>query len=962
MSVRDAIGKKIPNVVLDNVTLFEDRVELHMHIKEYVYSDGRGTWFDRPRYDELLKIEVAQARTVAGVEKVTIVEAFKANKYQISKDYVMSEENREVLQMIPYKVVLEGYDYKNLQSLSFSVRTRIDEADLRSQRGTNFKYSKLKPMVGDVSNVDVLRNSLALTREVGYFLNDRFYLGPKHQMPNGRWMTGETHTDASRRLLQRTIPNSKVADYRNIFSNAQEQFEFTMPTYSLKERKNGYFSDLMATRDVTGDVRFLYVFDYRKAYQDTALYGEMFAKMPERMQDRLLLFSNVSSVEMYRSRVDRDLDEDKNKLFTVSGETTGDNFIENSSILGALREEELNFQKGTLFLRSFSGTDREFRNFSFGKYRYSTKVKVRDGIIPFLNFQKNDLVQSRLQLQEYRDLLEQGNYNYQTDRIKTEFTRELFRQPFENRAYVRAMVTMSENSSFMLGSMSAANVRKFNNTMRAWLSPRTSTIESIDEVLRLMDIALQQIRTPLETLSSGVESHNAEKGDFGKMVYDFEGNFSQDVVADTSNKRGLNFLSTTAILETDKGVGVQRLDGKLYEDRIKEENLRFFGKRENINFTLGQNSTVDSSFSFLTPTSARVDNSAFMFYSGKSVGDSGDLEVKLMTSGEENNNYALLKKKVTEDPARKSSISQLEIFPSSDMGATNAVMNLFNARLGSAGGSSNPFETVRVTKTINTTSRVVNSASRAKEDVKLANINPRARFANTSDMSPVNKKTDPQNLTRDISGLAAQEATFSPTFVVRGFDNVEREVKQRDVDMLPNHIKAIITEQITGEVSSDIQESLTQGTSERYDMTYGSVAKVEVLIGFARGIVKDPQFVPLTRELYIANSNRNLLCRLTPYENGKVGFKNSVDANYFNNMFSLRVPDLSQDRLQSRINSALSQEEIDAILGEIGTSRFDGRSEGQEGLHQSCSVKDDAQTEEQAQKEEQRAINALLRR
>jgi hypothetical protein len=522
------------------------------------------------------------------------------------------------------------------------------------------------------------------------------------------------------------------------------------------------------------------------------------------------------------------------------------------------------------------------------------------------------------------------------------------------------MVTMSENSSFMLGSMSAANVRKFNNTMRAWLSPRTSTLETVDEVLKLMDIALQEIRTPIETLSSGVESHDAESGDFGKMTYDFEGTFSQDVVADTSNKKGLNFLSTTAVLETDKGVGVQRLDGKLYEDRIKEENLRFFGKRENINFTLGQNSTVDSSFSFLTPTSARVDNSAFMFYSGKSVGNSGDLEVKLMTSGEEADNYALLKHQVSEDPARKAFKSQLQIFPSSDEKATNAAMKLFNTRLGSASSAyRNPFETVRVTKTLNTTSRIVDSAERAQEDAKLANINPRARFTNTADMSPVNKKTDPRTLAKDTRNLAPQSNAFSPTFVVRGFDNVEREVKQRDIDMLPNHIKAIITEQINGEVSSDIQDALVQGNSEKYDLTYGSVAKVEVLVGFTDGIVKNPTFVPLTRELYITNSNRNLLCRLVAYENGKIGFKNSVQANYFNNMFSLKVPDLAQDRLQDRINAALSPEEVDAILGEIGVTRMDF---GDAGLYQSCSVKEDAQTEEQAQKEEQRATNALLRR
>ena len=47
MSVIDEIGNQIPNVEIDTVILEPNRVVVYLHIDEYVYRNGIGTWITR---------------------------------------------------------------------------------------------------------------------------------------------------------------------------------------------------------------------------------------------------------------------------------------------------------------------------------------------------------------------------------------------------------------------------------------------------------------------------------------------------------------------------------------------------------------------------------------------------------------------------------------------------------------------------------------------------------------------------------------------------------------------------------------------------------------------------------------------------------------------------------------------------------------------------------------------------
>ena len=132
----------------------------------------------------------------------------------------------------------------------------------------------------------------------------------------------------------------------------------------------------------------------------------------------------------------------------TSGEPSGDRFVDINTDYAAIKEEEFNFQKGTLYLRTFSGTDKLFRDVSTGDYRYSVDAKVKDGIYQFLAFQLNDLNRTTTELGKYIDRLN-GQTTYPNGMLQEYFNEQIRKEnDFLIRPYIRALISLSENIYF----------------------------------------------------------------------------------------------------------------------------------------------------------------------------------------------------------------------------------------------------------------------------------------------------------------------------------------------------------------------------------------------------------------------------------------------------------------------------------------------------------------------------------
>ena len=115
----------------------------------------------------------------------------------------------------------------NLESMTPSLRRDDGFAETFISRDKlsppiNFGPIPFVELAGETSSIEVVKDSEAQTRTVGYFLGNTFYTGPKTQLTNGRWVTGNARDESSEFLIERNVPNVKVMDTET-YSKAEQR-------------------------------------------------------------------------------------------------------------------------------------------------------------------------------------------------------------------------------------------------------------------------------------------------------------------------------------------------------------------------------------------------------------------------------------------------------------------------------------------------------------------------------------------------------------------------------------------------------------------------------------------------------------------------------------------------------------------------------------------------------------------
>lgn len=920
MSVIDEIGDQIPNVEIDTVVLEPNRVVVYLHIDEYVYRNGVGTWITREDYTRLLKIRIDQNVTRNGETTTEMIAQLPADQYRLSLDYVTDPSRRERLQEIPYRMVIENFDYEGITDLTFSAYTEISKQDLTDR--ISFSAVSFDGIEGDKNSVETLKAGEAVSRDVGYYLGEAFYTGPKTQLENGRWVTGVEQNEESEFLTVRNIPNIKVSDFRDIQDLGQQLNLARTPTFEETDPSDSssYFSSLFSTRDKDDNLRFVFAFDYKDYYSDASLYGKLFDEMSNRLQDRVLVNSAVSSVILARKRVDAGFTNQLEEKIIMSGEPSGDRFRDVSAPYGALKEEELSFQKGTLFTRSFSGTDKDFKNINTGKYRYLVEMQIQDGMYNFLTFQEDDLVASQKLLEEYiNDLNDPKNYDTASDTYSEEFIVKLNENiEFQNLPYIRALISLTENISFLTPGLRRAEVKKIINTIRFMLSPRTGTKEGVETANSYLKQVLSKIRKIKELVDEN-STTTSIKAPRGNSVYTIKRTFVETFSAANSFRSGVAFLSPTEIVELDAATGLKTIEGLDFEARIEDESVKFFGSKDaSFQLNVGRRgvttSARESSFGYLTPTTVRLGEKTYVVHGNKNTSPSGDSTVVSLQTGDEDT-YREVLSGLTKPLIEGLSMDTLDIVPESDPDfspisnidelqtndqAKEAIKNFNNSLSSHSTDYKNPITTANV-QGIDSQDAVQKSSRAAQEEqLKLDNLSSMARYTDVNTPDLENTKVAPEDLEKTSTALTTTTLSTGDTLLITALNGTSQNLTVNDFAGIPNHFKALYTNSTSlGDVFSRIVADIENGFNERYNLLLGSMVRIKVLTGFLKSpfngktLIKTPIFAPLTYELYRQNAGKNLLCKLEPYENAKIGFTRSNDASIYNEYFILRSPILS---------------------------------------------------------------------
>tara|TARA_R110002110_G_scaffold244975_1_gene461472 strand:- start:2689 stop:6480 length:3792 start_codon:yes stop_codon:yes gene_type:complete len=167
------------------------------------------------------------------------------------------------------------------------------------------------------------------------------WTGPIHQMPNGRWMTDAIHSDSSKYLSRRNLPNTRIQDYRISSYIDKREIEIQQAQQKISkvisrsvtsqnvenQKPKSYFSDISYSRDNLGQARFFFSMDYNKIIEDYTLFGGLLKKKGLIDPSNIALnYCRISSLKIFRRRIHGSA-ETGSKPYLVASTINGDTFV-----------------------------------------------------------------------------------------------------------------------------------------------------------------------------------------------------------------------------------------------------------------------------------------------------------------------------------------------------------------------------------------------------------------------------------------------------------------------------------------------------------------------------------------------------------------------------------------------------------------------------------------------------------
>ena len=318
----------------------------------------------------------------------------------------------------------------NPQHLSYFCFSYIDAMEFQEAFGVEIP-SNFDKLNGKISSDIVLSNFDLVSTSIAYY-DDKgdIWAGPVHQMPDGRWMTGATHSDNDMFLTERRVPNTKIQDFRIVarLSDAQIDLSILEPVsfdYGKKPKilrnddpdvfkKQSYFTNAWASRDENNNSNFLFGFDVQNFIKYNSKFGKLLENALPTTITEIINLSPIREMKIYRRRIkntpnvnslgtyekpEERFDDllESDQMLLITGETTeGIRTIDNDT---AYVNEEMGINMS--HCRYFSISDRKLKDFTYGLYQYGVEVKLEDGTVAYLQNLLNRLKDCKKLLSSY---------------------------------------------------------------------------------------------------------------------------------------------------------------------------------------------------------------------------------------------------------------------------------------------------------------------------------------------------------------------------------------------------------------------------------------------------------------------------------------------------------------------------------------------------------------------------------
>ena len=493
----------------------------------------------------------------------------------------------------------------------------------------------------------------------------KLWHGPVHQMPDGRWMTGDKHSPSDRDLFEEFSDNYLIQDFRSVEKVEKKLFNFTFDKNrsfgkdSLKilnnddldiNRKTGYFSDFFHSRDEEGNCRFLFSLDILTMAKRNSAFPKLFEH--SRVRKSLLNKTKVAALRLYRKEVvgggcrgdehNRVVDLDPNGIATQISDLHQDPSVHPNGFLREIKLFSLNSRMDPPYMRHYTGIDYSIGK--VGKYRYLVEIDIQDGTIEFVKEKLSELQTLHTLFKGYEDLSK--NISLRASNINKNFKVKYFND-ISNRfipEFAEAVATEAPGMKIMISDgkrkkqiqkfidyyslfvsdpsrASSANTlttresEELLKNLSIMTSPKEGTPKGINYMTRLIMNLISEIQSVLDVVSSGAATkpHASNSSDqlpirsraYRKKIITITKEFSK--IEEIFNgkiapSQGTSYINFRG--EAGTKTGLSTLTVVDYQQRIDNETLKYFHENATaIKFAEGvENNINDSKYSFLSPS------------------------------------------------------------------------------------------------------------------------------------------------------------------------------------------------------------------------------------------------------------------------------------------------------------------------------------------------------------------------
>lgn len=851
LTEKQILESLIPEAEVESITFETNKsgdeegifVRIIYSISDVVEQDVIGQWFDQQEYEKyfllttLMKVDnnipimsiekSALSNSTAG-QLLESTDDSRIKKFTFEKTYLLNEQPKD---------------------LKFTIETKFDIRQMETDFGIDL--------------FDLTKISLIKKKEIDIYKNEQ---------------------------LQYPIQDFRLREEIKKFELSEERiqlFEFltrevTRKVQKKKQDAKDFLSDFWLTRNAQGEAKFVFIFDAASFFLKKSKYREIFERLNALEKYEIIRRIQIPSLKILRKRVKVLQDKNGRSVIDFKDEYSIKEIVETRKVANKGGFDKVVANDGSIMqinitgvsanalednnLLFITGTDYNIAGITDGAYSYGVSIEVIDTTRQIL-LDKLKVLNDRINLvKEILSLsLLPKFYDAQTDMYKMPLDEIVSDQNKINK-FKSAKSRVKNVYRVFIGGIKSSNNLRVGNFFRMDMIKSPKELELIIEVMESLLRNAASIIGESNDYFSGKK--DASASDLRIVEEKFYSEPEKIFDSNLPKMEGMEYLSNFSTQDPDAAmreimslakdngdVGLRVIDGGEYESRVSDEISRFFdvGTTEVTVPMLNTQVTGTNSIS-LTGTGSE-------FFTVSAV--TSPIKQPSIFTGKRDVSVsnAIIQEDLIKNMERH--LPGVPIYASIDESKGAAYL----AKQGANFGDSSKKETL-IKEDTGRISPI--SSARRLPDRFIERLEQQTRKRDSEEYV-VQKAFEDfvfDKISRQVRSSITKQRIVSAATLPAGapnsvFENMTTAKKRETIEGAPNQAVAY---------SLLSQEELNQSS---FIVSSEFLTKISYLSGFEKDNMKEnvglPKWENLTLDTYRNNSNRNLLCRITPYHAKELG-------------------------------------------------------------------------------------------